>query len=176
MSAILITGRPGVGKTTFIQNVLKGVDVIAGGFYTREIRTPQGRTGFQIVTLSGKTGELASLYKKSSWRVGKYFVNLADLENIAVREMESAFLRADLVVIDEIGKMELFSEKFRRGLLKILDSQKLLLATVMLHSSPFTDRIKNRSDVQLFEINVRNRELITTKIIEIINNQIIRVK
>ncbi|MFQ5824446.1 MAG: NTPase [bacterium] len=166
MKNILLTGRPGVGKTSLIQKIVHEFKGKAGGFYTQEIRNHNRRTGFEIVTLLGIKGILSSVDIKSPFRVGKYGVNLKDLEEIAVREIEKALQRDDLIVVDEIGKMELFSKNFQAVILKALNSPKPFLATITKSSNPFTDKIKKRNDVLLIEVTEENRNSI---ILEIIN-------
>lgn len=164
---MLLTGRPGVGKTTLIQKIASKFKGKVGGFYTQEIRGHNRRTGFEIVTFSGRKGLLSSVKLKSPLRVGKYGVNLKDLEEIGVREIEHSLQTNDLIVVDEIGKMELFSEKFQTVILKALDSPKPFLAAITRSRSPFTDQIKKRSDILLFEVTEGNRNSI---ILDIIGN------
>ncbi|RMD85526.1 MAG: NTPase [Calditrichaeota bacterium] len=161
LTNILLTGKPGVGKTTIIQKIVEEHGKKAGGFYTREMRENHRRTGFEIITLDGKKGVLASVHLESPYRVGKYRVNLKDLEEIGVKAIEEALHHADLVVIDEIGKMELFSKNFRKVVKQALDSPKKFLGTIMHGSNPFVDKIKQRADVKIFEITERNRNYIT---------------
>jgi nucleoside-triphosphatase len=105
---IFITGLPGCGKTTLIKEILKELKIPAKGFFTEEIRKEGERIGFKIVTLSKKEGILAEKGFKSLYRVSKYGVILKDLEEIGVREIEEGLKGDFLIVVDEIGKMELF--------------------------------------------------------------------
>ena len=134
---IFVTGKPGCGKTTLIIDVLKDLDLDAGGFYTEEIREEGKRVGFKIKTLNKKEGVLAHIKFKSKYQVGKYKVNLKDLEEIGVSALEKAVKEKKVVLIDEIGKMELFSEKFKRVVLKALNSENKVLGTIMLKRNPF---------------------------------------
>jgi nucleoside-triphosphatase len=164
--ALLLTGRPGVGKTTLIRSIAARLRTSAGGFYTEEIRERGRRTGFRLVSLDGKIGILASVNISSPCRVGKYGVHLHDLEQVGV----TAILRAiqqpgvAVVVIDEIGKMELFSPAFREATLAALDSRKMVLATVMAGSDPWVDAIKARSDVTVIEITLANRQTLALSV------------
>ncbi len=107
---LLVTGRPGVGKTTLLESVLeqlRGLSRLAG-FTTAEVRDPSGqRTGFRILTVEGKEAELARVGFRSSVRVGRYGVNLEAFERLALPELARRDI--DLIVIDEIGKMECVS-------------------------------------------------------------------
>lgn len=158
MAAILLTGRPGCGKTTLIRQVIASLGVDAGGFYTQEIRGPEGRRrGFQIVTLDGRTATLSSVDVASRYRVGRYGVDLASIERVAVPAIREAVQRRDLVVVDEIGKMELFSQAFRQAVMEALESGCCLLGTILLGSHPFADAIKARPDVEVIELSEGNR-------------------
>ncbi len=164
---ILLTGNPRVGKTTIIKKVVRDLKDV-GGFYTEEIRDGY-RKGFRIITLDGKEGILARMDIKSRHRVGKYGVNIEDLENIAVKSVEKCLDR-DIIVIDEIGKMELFSEKFRNTLEKALDTGKVL-GTIMKKSNYFADKVKNRKDVKVLLVEESNRDMLVEEIKEILNQK-----
>lgn len=155
---ILLTGRPGVGKTTLIKKALRKLSLNAGGFHTGEIRKGGVRMGFELVTLSGRRGILAHKDIRSPHRVGKYGVNLKDLNELGVAELWRAIQEEELVVIDEIGKMELFSDKFKEAVIAALDSEKPVLGTIMQKSSPFVDSIKRRPDVEVIKVTEKNRE------------------
>lgn len=162
---ILLTGNPGVGKTTFIQKVVARLHQPATGFYTTEIRHGRNRVGFEIVTLDGQRGILAHQNFHSSFRVGKYGVNLADLESIAIAALQKGLQSGSLIVVDEIGKMELFSQKFQEIIWVILDSPNSFLATITKRPHPITTRIKARTDVHLFEITNANRNEMVNRIV-----------
>lgn len=150
---ILITGRPGVGKTTLIKKVIEDIDT-KSGFFTTEIRGGGRRVGFAIETVDGTTGILAHVDIKSKYSVSKYRVNISDIEAVCVPSLE---MERDLIVIDEIGKMELFSDQFRNRVLQALGTGKVI-ATIMEQSHPFTDAIKNRDDVELVTVTEETRD------------------
>ncbi len=155
---ILLTGNPGVGKTTIIKK-LAAEFRNAGGFYTEEIRESGVRKGFRIITLDGKEAVLA--YKgKSSFRVGKYGVNIKNLENTGVRSVTESVNDecVDTIIIDEIGKMELFSDKFREAVTKALNSNKHVIGIIHRANIPFLKNIKERKDVEIIEITPENRD------------------
>jgi nucleoside-triphosphatase len=166
--ALLLTGRPGVGKTTAIRSVVAQLGGRAGGFYTEEVREQGRRTGFRLVALDGPTGMLASVDTRSPHRVGKYRVCMEDLERVGVAALRRAVGRAGLsvVVVDEIGKMELFSPAFREAVLAALECPKPVLATVMARPQPWVDAIKARADVSVVEVTLDNRQAMPERILD----------
>ena len=165
--ALFLTGRPGVGKTTVIRTVVARLRGKAGGFYTEEIREGGGRTGFRLVALDGPVGTLASVNISSPVRVGKYGVHLHDLEEVGVKALWRAVEQPDVsvLVIDEIGKMELASRAFREAVLAALDGPKVVLATVMARSHPWVDRVKATTGVELVEVTLANRQALPERIL-----------
>ncbi|MBT9166080.1 MAG: Nucleoside-triphosphatase THEP1 [Chloroflexi bacterium] len=162
----LLTGMPGTGKTTIIKEVLSGSEKSAGGFYTEEIRTQGMRQGFQIVTLDGETTTLAHIHIHSPYRVSKYGVDLSELERVGVPAIERAIRSHDIVVIDEIGKMELFSSAFRIAALEAIESGKLVLGTIMLKPHPWADKIKRHPAVELILVDRSNRQEILRQLLQ----------
>ena len=155
-SIFLLTGPPGSGKTSFIKQAVARLEIKAGGFYTEEIKSQGVRQGFRLVTLDGETAVLSHLYFKSPHRVSKYGVDVEILDKVGVAAIERAAKECDLVVIDEIGKMELFSAKFREAVLNILNSGQRLLATIMLNPNPCADAIKSQPQVKLVTLSRSN--------------------
>jgi nucleoside-triphosphatase len=155
---ILLMGRPRVGKTTIIKEVVKRLPGRVGGFYTEEIEERGQRRGFRIVTLDGQEGILAHVDVRSRYRVSKYGVDLASLERVGVTAMRHAISTSDCVIIDEIGKMELFSAAFKEAVLAAIESDKLVLGTIMLRSHPWADVIKVHPQVTLIKITRANRD------------------
>ena len=163
---ILITGEPGVGKTTLVKKVIKELSLKAGGFYTDEIRVGGARKGFKICSFEGVQGILAFKDLESPYRVGSYGVNLKDLEEVGVKAVLKAISEAEIVVIDEIGKMELFSSRFRKAVLSALESPKPVLATVKMRPCGCTLKIKDRKDVLFFWLKEKNRKEVEEKVKE----------
>jgi nucleoside-triphosphatase len=155
---ILLTGVPGSGKTTLVERVLDQYAGPAGGFYTQEIREGGKRNGFEILTLEGERGILAHVDIRSQVHVSKYGVDVPTLDHIAVGAIHKTIENGDLLVIDEIGPMEITSSRFRAALLSALDSDCNLLATIVKRSTGFTDQVKSRSDVTIFEVHPGNRD------------------
>lgn len=165
---ILVTGPPRCGKSTLIEAVVRMIERTARGFVTREELDSGRRTGFSIVTLNGLKGVLAHENFRSHIRVGKYGVNLDDLETIAVPAMIPSD-PDEIVVIDEIGKMECFSALFRSTLLKTLDSPNVVIGSVALKGNAFIEQIKRRPDVKLFQVSERNRNLLAKSLAGLIS-------
>jgi nucleoside-triphosphatase THEP1 len=156
--SILLTGSPGCGKTTLIQKVLLKLSIPASGFYTREIRQQGVRKGFEIITLDGKRDILSHVNIKSPKRVGKYGVDLDMLLALAVPAIYQGIKSGGLIVIDEIGPMEILSSYFRQAVLEALDSDSSMLGTIVRRSTPFTDSIKARPEVTTIEVTPNNRD------------------
>ena len=154
---ILLTGPPRCGKSTLIEKIVKKIDIPATGFFTREIRESGQRVGFSINTLDHRTGVLAHQDLHNRCRVGRYGVNLKDIDRIAVPAMMPD-QPGMLVVIDEIGKMECFSEFFKKTLISLLDSNHRLLGSITMKGDRFIRRIKARDDVLLVTVTLTNRD------------------
>jgi len=163
-SKVLLTGRPGCGKTTLIKRVVNKLAVQAGGFYTEEIRERRERVGFKIVTLDGEEAVLAHVNFKTAERVGKYGLDLSRLESVGVEALRRALRARKLVVIDEIGPMELQSPIFRDVVNEAFNSDAPILATITARSFPFTDAIKKRRDVTVIKVQHDNREQLVSEL------------
>jgi nucleoside-triphosphatase len=162
----LLTGSPGSGKTTAIQEILSHLSCDAGGFYTEEIREGSKRTGFALITLDGRSGVLAHIRIRGAPRIGKYGVDLSVMDGIAVDSLTRAMIDEDIVVIDEIGPMELLSRMFREVVMQVLESDVLVLGSIVKRRTDFTDAIKRHPKVRVVEIDRTNREQIQADILE----------
>ena len=171
---ILLTGPPSVGKTTIIKKIAGLVDD-AKGFYTEEIRSRGKRVGFRLKTLNGREGILAHIDIKSRFRVGKYGVNIEDLEDIGVRAIEDGLQDEEcrVIILDEIGKMELFSRRFKDIVIEALNSEKLLIGTIKLKGNGFIEGIKQRNDTIIIQVTYDNRENIPPMILRRLNFRIL---
>jgi nucleoside-triphosphatase len=152
----LLTGRPGTGKTSLIKQAMLEMKDRAGGFYTEEIRNRGIREGFKLVTLDGQEAILAHINIKSRYRVSKYGVDVDSLDRVGVSALQQAAGQCDLIVIDEIGKMELISASFREAIFSIIDNGKKVLGTIMSSPDPWADAIKQKPQVKLVTVTRAN--------------------
>jgi nucleoside-triphosphatase len=167
---LLLTGSPGVGKTTVLLRVvecLKAKGYSVGGMVSREVRSDGTRIGFEILDLgSGRRGWLAHVNRKVGPSVGKYRVNLEDLDNIGANAIVNAAENFDVVVIDEIGPMELFSEKFREAVRKAVEGGKLVVGVVHWKARDrLIDEVKSREDTEVILVTSENRDKLHETII-----------
>jgi len=163
---LLITGLPGVGKTTLIKKIseeLKHLHPV--GFYTTEIREEGMRKGFELISLGGRKGILSHIDIKSPYRVGKYKVDIKSFEDF-LDQIKFFAPTIGLIIIDEIGKMECYSDKFKKLLKEILDSEKWMMATIALKGSELIAEIKKREDIKLFEMTKSNRDFLLSEILK----------
>jgi len=161
---VLLTGRPGIGKTTLIKRLIEATPLSKGGFYTEEVREKGQRVGFSLTTLDGKKSLLAHIRIKSPYRVGRYGVDIDTFEAIGVESIIKAISDNKLIIVDEIGRMELFSKKFRDVVLQALKTGRVV-ATIKKGKGYFIDEIKSRKDVKVIEMNLENRETLSSKIV-----------
>jgi nucleoside-triphosphatase THEP1 len=164
---ILITGPPRCGKSTLIEQVVKRIDFQATGFFTREIREKDRRVGFSITTLDGREGILAHQNLRSKFSVGKYGVHIKDIEEIAVPSMIPV-RKDEIVVIDEIGKMECFSFMFREALTEILDSPNCVIGSIAQKGDAFIQSTKKREDVVVITVTPQNRDILVHELLNFI--------
>jgi nucleoside-triphosphatase len=157
---ILLTGRPGCGKTTVILRTLELLDRATAGFYTEEVRQRGARIGFDLVTLDGRRVPFARA-GASGPRVGRYGVDVTTFENVGVSALERGLDRTDtLLVIDELGKMEFMSDAFVSLLPLIFDAPNAILATVLQGRHPVADPLRTQPGVEVIEVSSSNRDVL----------------
>ena len=167
---IFLTGRPGVGKTSVL---LRAVDILKakgykiGGMISREVRERGVRVGFEIVDFgTGRKGLLAHVNQPTGPRVSKYRVNLSDLNTIGASSILQAVKDADIIIVDEIGPMELFSSDFREAVMRGIKSKKPMIGTIHLRArDPLINSIKTEEDAEILEVTPENRRRLHTVLV-----------
>lgn len=161
---LLVTGPPGIGKTTVIVDLAKWLSGLAiAGFFTEEIRLGKQREGFRAATFSGQSCVLAHVKQRSRHCVGRYGVDVAAFETLVLPEFARP---CDVLLIDEIGKMECFSSSFVATVRQLLDGSTPLVATVAVRGGGFITEVKARSDVQIWNVTKGNRDDLPERLAE----------
>lgn len=172
---LFLTGNPGIGKTTVLLRTveaLKAKGYSVGGMISREVRSCGARVGFEILDLgSSRRGWLAHINQKSGPQVGRYRVNMEDLDGIGAEAIVRAVEGFDMVAIDEIGPMELNSERFREAVRRAVESGKLVVGVVHWKARDrLIDEVKKREDAEVIVVRHENRnklqQTITEKAVE----------
>lgn len=168
---IFVTGPPSSGKTTVIKKVIKLLSVPLKGFYTEEERINNKRVGFLMHSLDGKKGYLAHQDIPSEYHIRRYGVSIANIESVAVPAITPN--AEHVIILDEIGKMECFSQKFITAAKQALDSSSIVIGTITLGGNNFILEVKQRRDIEIIEVTLENRdhlpEVIVKKVIERLN-------
>jgi hydroxyethylthiazole kinase-like uncharacterized protein yjeF len=152
---LFLTGKPACGKTSLIKLLIKNIQK-KRGFFTEEVKNGDERVGFKIITLAKKEAIFAHKDFKSTHKVSRYGVDINIFNSLAIKEMEEALeTDCDFVIIDELGKMELFSEEFKEVCLKLLGTKRVL-GTISLMGDTFLDKIRARSDVFILNLEREN--------------------
>jgi nucleoside-triphosphatase len=169
-----ITGAPGIGKTTVLirtVEALKNMGFRVGGMLSREVRERGTRVGFEIVDFeTERRGWLAHVNQPDGPQVSKYRVNLKDLGNLGADSIRNAVAKAQIVIVDEIGPMELFSQAFKEAVVQAINSDKPMLGVIHHRArDPLIDSVKRREDAEVIEVTYANREHLHNVLINKVN-------
>lgn len=157
MTILLLTGAPGVGKTTVLRKVAAGLpEFRLGGFYTEEMREEGEREGFRIVSFDSRQAIMADRHFPGP-RVGKYGVDVGTIDAM-VQQTLAADRAADIYLVDEIGRMECLSARFVVAMGALLDSGRPVAATVSLHGTGFIEEVKHLPGITLWQVTCGNRD------------------
>jgi nucleoside-triphosphatase len=170
---LLVTGSPGAGKTTVVGATvdrLRAAGLTVAGFVTREVREGGRRVGFEVAALDGPAARIAQVGWSSPVRVGRYHVDVAAFEGVALPAVRQALLAGGVVVLDELGSMELASAGFVALLAEVFAAPAAVLATVHQRAHPVTDAIKARPDAELVTVTADNRD----ELPEVLGDRLVR--
>lgn len=168
---IFITGEPGVGKTTLIKKIVQKLGDKAYGFWTEEVRDrkTKRRTGFKVVTTEGREVLFASKTFTSKHLVGSYGVNVKRFEDVVIPLLER-YEKDKVLVIDEIGKMELFSKRFGDIVRELAhDPTVTMVATLPIRDvHPLVRELRKLPGAVLIELTRNNREGMDEEIMKLL--------
>ncbi|MBI4055681.1 MAG: hypothetical protein HY402_06090 [Elusimicrobia bacterium] len=161
---LVVTGNPGCGKTTLIREAVGPFRDRVGGFFTEEIRRGSQRMGFVLKTFQGQGRLFASKALPGPPRFNKYGVDLKALRELAIPELEEARRGEKILVMDEIGSMEILSAEFRKMVWECLQGPCPVLASIRLRSQPFTDSLKALPQTELVLLERKNFALVKERV------------
>jgi nucleoside-triphosphatase len=170
---IFLTGAPSSGKTTVIKKVIASLRCPATGFYTEEERVAGRRVGFVMKTIDGRSGYLAHQDIRSEFNIRRYGVSIDNIENIAVPSI--ALREGNVIILDEIGKMECFSDVFRKAALEALTSPNIVVGTITFGGDDFILGIKERDDIEVHEVTPGNRDVLPDMIMKKVSHLLTRI-
>jgi nucleoside-triphosphatase len=158
---ILLTGEPRVGKTTALKKIIQRIgETNCIGFYTEEIRNEFDRIGFDCVSLDGRRARIADINFKSDIRMGRYGIDIEAFEDIALKAINTSLSSNKVIIIDEIGPIQLLSTKFKQEIYNILASPNWVVGTIFYNKHPDADEIKKAPGIKLFRVTSECRDII----------------
>jgi len=174
-----VTGRPGIGKSTVIMktiDLLRRRGLVVGGMVTKEARQGEVRSGFRVIDLlTGQEGWLALVGANKGVRFGRYMVCLEDLEHLGVRAITNALAErsVSVVIVDEIGPMELTSEHFREAVRACQNSTKMMFATIHYSSKdPLLSQLRQTPGAEIVVVTLENRDSLPRTLSQVLINDI----
>lgn len=174
-----ITGMPNVGKTETLKKIigfLEAAGYVSQGMVTEPILEDKKRVGFYVRDwMTDKKGIFAHIDFDDKEKVGKYGIDISALESVGVPAIEQAILdeSIDIIIIDEIGKMEMISERFCEIVIEALDSDKPIMVTLHKKSrTPLLQDVRRRDDIRILEVTPVNRNLLPYKIEKIMREKL----
>jgi nucleoside-triphosphatase len=167
---IFLTGAPSSGKTTVIKKIIENLNHPANGFYTEEERVDGKRVGFLMKTLDGREGYLAHQDIKSDFYIRRYGVSIENIESIAVSSISP--VENNIIILDEIGKMECFSLLFKQATTNALNASNIVIGTITFGGDDFIRKAKERKDMEISEVTVDNRNLLPDIILRKVSNML----
>ncbi|GIP36492.1 nucleoside-triphosphatase [Paenibacillus sp. J2TS4] len=173
-NVFLLTGKPRMGKTTLIKKLINEIGTdICGGFYTEEIINSNDRIGFRCVSVvSGESVEIANVENPSKTRIGRYGVDVEKFEHFAIKILQDSLSTKKIIIIDEIGFMQMLSASFQKIVQEIVSDNHIVVGTIPLDSHPEIDKIKYLKEVKIISLNEFNREVISAFLVKDILNAI----
>ncbi|MCK4366406.1 MAG: NTPase [Thermoplasmata archaeon] len=173
-----ITGLPGAGKTYALLKViemLEADDLTVGGMITESIIEDDTRVGFYVMDwVTGVRKVFAHKDIDSRTHIGQYGVDIEALEEVGVQAIRNATMDSGVVIIDEVGKMEVESEAFVNAVKDALDADKPLILTLHKKSrNPLLQDIRRRDDVRILEVTAVNKNLLPYKIVKLLKGEIL---
>ncbi len=166
---ILLTGDPGIGKSTIVKKVISKLSCTKSGVYAEEDLLNGERVGFFVCTLDGRKAYLAHQNMQSEFRVGPYGVNVKAINSLVIPAIVPT--DAFVIIIDEIGLMQCCAPDFLPAVTQALDSEKSIFGTISLQNTEPLMEIKNREDVQIIEVTSENRNFLAEIILEHLSKQ-----
>jgi len=165
---IFLTGPPSAGKTTVIKKVIAESGFWFNGFFTEEVKLNGKRAGFLMKTCDGSSAYLAHQDIKSDYTIRRYGVSITNIETLAVPSIKPR--DNSIIILDEIGKMECFSDLFQDAALEALNSENIVIGTITYGGGDYIQAVKKRDDILIIEVTLENRNNLPAEIIRMILN------